>query len=231
MTGAHRHANLSTPMTSSSPRRNRVDPYGDLHAAPARGMFTGNRGCLVDESGTMVRHHRGRLWIICVLHYKDWKSPLDQPRHWTPLFFLDDAVGLAAGHRPCGLCRRDAYLAYSSAVRRSLGRHGRVGAAELNDMLAAERLRPGRGMVRRGDRSTWTAEAASLPGGTVILDDEDAPLLLWAEDIYGFSFSGWRLVGQRPMGRVRVLTPPTSVAALQNGFAPVLHESLSKSTG
>jgi hypothetical protein len=26
------------------PRRNRVDPWGDLHAVSARGLFTGNRG-------------------------------------------------------------------------------------------------------------------------------------------------------------------------------------------
>jgi hypothetical protein len=31
------------------PRRNRVDPAGDLHAVAARGMFTGNRRCLVDD--------------------------------------------------------------------------------------------------------------------------------------------------------------------------------------
>jgi hypothetical protein len=101
----------------------------------------------------------------------------------------------------------------------------------LNDMLTAERLRPGRGMVRGGDRLIWAAEATSLPGGTVILNDRGAPMLLWAGDAYGFSFSGWRLVGRRPMGRVRVLTPRTSVAALQSGFAPVLHDSVSMVDG
>jgi hypothetical protein len=29
-------------------------------------------------------------------------------RSWTELFFLDEAVALAAGHRPCFLCRREA---------------------------------------------------------------------------------------------------------------------------
>jgi len=216
-------------MTSASPRRNRVDPFGDLHATSERGLLTGNRGCLVDESGTTVRHHRGRLWIICMLRYKDWKSPLQQPRHWTPLFFLDDAAALAAGHRPCGLCRRDAYQSYSAAVSRSRELAEPVGAQKLNDMLAAERLRPGRGMTRAGDRITWTAEASSLPGGTVILDDENAPMLVWADDAYIFTFSGWVPMGKRPKGRVRVLTPPTSVGALANGFAPVLHQSVSSS--
>ena len=33
-------------------RRNRVDPFGDLHAVARRGTFTGNRGCLVDDDGS-----------------------------------------------------------------------------------------------------------------------------------------------------------------------------------
>jgi hypothetical protein len=33
------------------PLRNRVDPFGDLHAVAARGLLTGNRGCLVDDDG------------------------------------------------------------------------------------------------------------------------------------------------------------------------------------
>jgi hypothetical protein len=127
-------------------RRNRVDPWGDLHAVPARGLFTGNRGCLVDDDRRLVRHHRSSLWIVCVTEYKDWRFPLDKPRHWTPLFFLDDAVALAAGHRPCGLCRRPAYEAY----RRAVGGAGPVtiAAAELNWRLSTERLRRG---------GAWTA--------------------------------------------------------------------------
>jgi len=218
-------------MTSPFPRRNRVDPFGDLHATAERGLFTGNRGCLVDESGTTVRHHRGKLWIICVLRYKDWKSPLDQPRHWTPLFFLDDAVALAAGHRPCGLCRRDAYRNYRAAVGRSLGLHEPPPASSLNEMLAAERLGPGRGMDRADDRLTWSAEAGSLPDGTVIVSPDREPMLLWEGAGYAFAFSGWVPRGPRAYGRVRVLTPPTSVEALRNGFFPELHDSLPKSSG
>ena len=74
-------------------RRNRVDPWGDLHAVSARGLFTGNRGCLVDDSGQLKRHHNGSLWIVCHIEFEDFTQPLDAPRTWTPLFFLDDAVG------------------------------------------------------------------------------------------------------------------------------------------
>ena len=34
-----------------SPPWPRVPPWGDLHAVPSRGLFTGNRGCLVDDAG------------------------------------------------------------------------------------------------------------------------------------------------------------------------------------
>ena len=58
-------------------RRNRVDPFGDLHAVVERGMLTGNRGCLVDDDRRLVRHHRGNLWISCVTNFRGWHQPLD----------------------------------------------------------------------------------------------------------------------------------------------------------
>jgi hypothetical protein len=208
------------------PKRNRVDPFGDLHAVSARGMFTGNRGCLVDEEGRLARHHRGQLWIICVTTYRDWLSPLDQPGHWTPLFFLDEAVGLAAGHRPCGLCRRDAHASYRAAVTRGLGRDRPVPAVELNRMLAAERLQRGRGLVRAGDRKLWSADIGDLPRGAVVVES-NRPSLVTDQHLFVFDFAGWRDPRPRPeSGQVRVLTPPTTVLALHNGFVPVLHSSI-----
>ncbi len=173
----------------------------------------------------MVRHHRGRLWIICALRYKDWRSPLDRPGRWTPLFFLDEAVALAAGHRPCGLCRRRAYDTYRWGVARSLGVAEPPTADRLNAMLSAERLAPGRGMQRATDRLTWSADLASLPDGTVILSKESQPMLVRREATYEFDFGGWRYVGPSQDGIVEVLTPRTSVGALKNGFVPVIHDS------
>jgi hypothetical protein len=98
-------------------------------------------------------------------------------------------------------------------------------------MLAAERLAPGRGMDRAGNRLTWSAEAGSLPDGTVILIDDHDPVLLWKEASYRFAFSGWMPLGHRPKGRVSVLTPPTSVGALGNGFIPELHDSVPEPAG
>lgn len=208
------------------PRRNRVDPFGDLHATPERGMFTGNRGCLVNEQGEIVRHHKGSLWITCVLSYRDWTQPLAQPGHWTPLFFLDDSVALAAGHRPCGLCRRDDYRSYQRALTNGLGATQLVAATEQNRILARERLRRGRGLNRAVDRKTWSAELASLPNGSVIVRHGKA-LLVKGDWLWEFDFSGWRRPSPRSAsGNVEVLTPQTSVIAIQNGYVPRLHGSI-----
>lgn len=206
-------------------RRNRVDPFGDLHSVNARGMFTGNRGCLVNEAREIIRHHRGQLWITCVTSYRDWQHALDDPGTWTPLFFLDDAVALAAGHRPCGLCRRDDYLTYQAAVTAGLGRSKPIPATEQNRMLAKERLRRGGGITRSGDRILWPARSDELPDGTVIVDNEQ-PLLVLGDTVWVFDFDGWQDPRPRPRApEVNVLTPPTSVLALRHGFAPKLHPS------
>lgn len=187
-------------------------------------MFTGNRGCLVDDAGQVVRHHRGQLWIICLTAYRDWKVGLARPGRWTPIFFLDDAAALAAGHRPCGLCRREAYQSYREAASRQTG-SGLRSAQDLDRRLASERLRRGRGIHRGGDRILWTAELDRLPTGTVILDRDGRPRLVVEGRLLAFTFSGWQRPIRHHGGLAQVLTPPTSVAAMVNGFVPVLHPS------
>jgi hypothetical protein len=208
------------------PLRNRVDPFGDLHVESQRGMFTGNRGCLVDDEGRVVRHHRGQLWITCLTRYRGWRVGLARPGRWTPIFFLDDAVALAAGHRPCGLCRRADYQSYRAAVTRAEGLASPLGADDLNRRLASQRLRPGRGLDRAADRRLWPSLIDDLPVGTVIVDGDRLPHLVTEDRLFAFSFAGWQRSTTRPSGEmVEVLTPRTSVAALGNGFTPTLHPS------
>lgn len=213
-------------MVPGGPRRNRVDPWGDLHAVDARGLFTGNRGCVVDDEERVVRHHGSSLWITCLLEFRGWRWPPVRPRRWTPLFFLDDAVALAAGHRPCATCRRDAYRAYRDAVTRGVGVAEPLRAAELDGRLRAERLRRGRGLSRAGDRITWAAPYREAPDGTVVVDGDGAARLLVGAAALRFSFAGWTDAVARPRrGSATVLTPPTTVLALRHGFRPLLHPS------
>jgi hypothetical protein len=215
---------------TESPRRNRVDPFGDVNAVSSQGMFTGNRGCLVDESGEVVRHHRGSLWITCLTQYRDWRHPIAAVGRWTPIFFLDDAVALAAGHRQCGLCRREAYRSYRDAVTRAFQLEHPALAVELNRRLALERLRRGSGISRASHRIVWSTDIAALPVGSVIIDDDDRPRLVLANVLRAFTFDGWvDPIERPPRGTIRVLTPPTSVAALAHGFEPVMHSSATAS--
>jgi hypothetical protein len=189
-------------------------------------MFTGNRGCVVDDAENVVRHHGSLLWIICLTEFRGWRVALARPRRWTPLFFLDDAVGLAAGHRPCATCRRADYHSYRDAVGRSFGRAEPLLAWELNERLHAERHRRGRGLARATDRIVWESRYDELPNGTVVIDGEGATRLVLDDRLLRFGFDGWTDPVPRPTGRIAaVLTPPTSVAALSHGYEARLHAS------
>ena len=94
------------------PLQNRVTPGGELIATSARGTLMGNRGILHDDNKEIVRTSRNMMWLICRLEFKGRRRPLMSPGTYTELFFLDEAVALAAGHRPCGECRRSQYRSY-----------------------------------------------------------------------------------------------------------------------
>jgi hypothetical protein len=200
-----------------------VDPWGDLHAVAPRGLLTGNRGCVVDDHERVVRHHGSSLWISCLTKFRDWRWPLARPRRWTPLFFLDDAVALAAGHRPCATCRPAEYAGYRDAVTRAVGARSPLLAWQLNDRLHAERHRRGRGLVRAADRLVWPAPYADLPDGTAVIAPDGSCQLVAGDRLLRFSFDGWVGPSPRPRaGDAQVLTPPTSVAALAHGYRPMM---------
>lgn len=208
------------------PRRNRVDPWGDLIAVSARGLLTGNRGCLVDDHERVVRRQTTSHWISCTLSYRDHRVPLAAPHHWTPLFFLDEAVALAAGHRPCARCRRGAYLAFRDAVGATAAEDPPMTAADLDTRLATERRRPGSRrpstLSRRTERHLWSQPYADLPDGTVVVIGGEPHLVLGAK-LRPFTVTGWGRPVPRPAtGVARVLTPPTAYAALAHGYRPLL---------
>jgi hypothetical protein len=77
--------------------QNRVTPFGVFEADPARGTLMGNRGCLVDATGELVRRWQLERWITCVLEFKRRRRhPLFAPGQYTELFFLDEATACAA---------------------------------------------------------------------------------------------------------------------------------------
>src|SRR5690349_4103541 len=123
------------------PHQNRVTPTGEIVAIPLRGSWMGNRGILHDDTGKVIRNHASRRWITCALSFRGWRAAQWQPHHYTVLFFHDEAVSLAAGHRPCALCRREAYDAYRNALADHDGAEP-LPAKEIDARLHAERLFP-----------------------------------------------------------------------------------------
>jgi len=170
---------------------------------PERGLVYGNRGCLHDATGKIVRRWATRRWIACRLEFRDWyRSPVPKPGKYTGLFFLDDATALAAGHRPCALCRREDYV-------RVLGVLGQPGADALDEQLHRERLGPRRrGLV------------ADLPDGAFVLV-EGVPQLVRAGRAAPWSPGGYG-AARDVAGQVDVITPPSLVRVLREGWEPLV---------
>jgi hypothetical protein len=199
-------------------RTNDVTPFGELIATSARGMFMGNRGRLHDDDGQTVRFANGRRWITCLLDFKDRHRQVMAPGRYTELFFLDEATALAAGHRPCAECRRDDYRRFGGAVRAALGAPEALLATELDALLDAER---GRGEKWRAQ----SAVPADLPSGTFV-EIEGRPFVVVASRVAPWEPAGYGRPVAAPARRCPVITPPTTVQALANGYRAVLHPSL-----
>lgn len=201
--------------------RNRVTPTGDIVAIELRGAWLGNRGILHEDT-TVVRLHRSQLWIICALEHNDWRLPQWQPGRFTVLFFHDEAVALAAGHRPCALCRRGAYEDYRRASATGLDTPVPL-AKEMDRRLHGERLVRGT-RRRRLHRSTWRA----LPTGTFVVRDGQ-PVLVLDDAIVPWTVEGYGRAEARPArGPVEVVTPPSTVAALTAGYRPQIDAGASR---
>ena len=200
--------------------RNRVTPFSELVADPARGLVYGNRGCLHDGEGVVRRRFNGKRWIACRLEFRGWKrTRLLQPGRFTELFFLDEATAFAAGHRPCALCR---YEDYRSFVARWHALHpgDEPGADAIDARLHGERVD---GEARRQRRHEAPFE--TLPDGAFVVDGDSAFLVL-GERLLRWTPGGYVDQRPRPSGTAAVLTPPSLVAVLAAGWegaVPLLH--------
>jgi hypothetical protein len=203
-------------------RQNRVTPRGELIATPDRGLVYGNRGCLHDAHGRIVRPYNGKLWIACRLEFNNRHRPrLMQPGRYTELFFLDEATAFAAGHRPCAECRREDYNRFT-AIWQALHPDQRSASA-INEQLHSERL------IERRQR-IHAAPFRRLPDGAFVLGEEaDAPLLVLGDELLRWTPGGYTARTPRPTrGRARVITPPSLLAVLGAGWSgamPLLHPS------
>ncbi|OYX45537.1 MAG: hypothetical protein B7Z02_00840 [Rhodobacterales bacterium 32-67-9] len=201
------------------PRQNRVTPEGEIIADPARGLFMGNRGVLHDDAGNIIAPFRHTNWVCCVTAFKNRKRDLMAPGLYTELFFLDEAVALAAGHRPCGECRRTDYARFRTAWAAATGA-GLPAPKEMDRALQAARIVP-----RKRTQVTYTVQPAGLPDGTFVRIS-GRPALILGDRVLPWNPGGYGAPLERPAtGEVQVLTPRPTVAALAFGYRPILHVS------
>ncbi|WP_223861608.1 LIM domain-containing protein [Geminicoccus harenae] len=199
-----------------------MTPFGTIEASPHRGRCLGNRGDLHRADGTLGRSWRVARWITCTLQGRNgYRVTFDRPGCYYPLFFADEAVALAAGHRPCAQCRRDDFLRFRACWRQA---HGLppdqfVSADEIDQALHAARI------DRNSRQITHTAPLGDLPDSTFVTlaDAPEAPFLLWDGSLHPWSHGGYGAPRTaRPDAMARVLTPLPIVTTLRAGYRPLV---------
>jgi hypothetical protein len=206
---------------------NIVDPTSTITHQSAPFTLVGNRGVL-HKDNRIVRHADGDDWIYCVTNALEDPREFMAPRHYTDLFFLDEATALAAGHRPCARCHRDRYAEFVTAWE-----HAHNGKAFQALAIDAE-LKSAR--TFRDRQRTFRADITALPSGVMIrTEGRTQPLLLvsytprnkkgdragkerWC--VYPWTPHGYGLKEPRPEGMVEVLTPKPIVETIRHGFVP-----------
>jgi hypothetical protein len=204
------------------PLQNRVSPFGELLATPARGTMLGNRGGKfhTDDCKLTSRRWVSRQWICCVPEFNDRRRDV-WGRYYTELFFLDEVTAFAAGHRPCFECRRkdaDTFAKFFS------GKKNRAAAPAMDDVLHTERLD---GKAKRLHRR----KIYVLPDGAMITRDGEA-FAVRGKKLLPWTFAGYGTPVPRPRGKtVDVLTPPSILAVLAAGYTPHWHQSAGSERG
>ncbi len=211
------------------PLQNRVDPFGNLVATPARGTLMGNRGLLHNPQQQIVRPFALKAWITCLLHYKNMYRKVMQPGLYTELFFLDEATAFAAGHRPCAFCRRADFDRFRKAWLDVNGADHRLD--EKSKITAIDAVLHAERMDERRQKRRYPARLDQLPDG-VLVTIPDTPqvarllsrgrLLEWTAEGYLEPVPVKARSGQDAL----LLTPPSIVKVFAAGkYTPEIHLS------
>jgi hypothetical protein len=201
------------------PLQNRVTPTGDIVADPHRGLFTGNRGIIHDPARRTLLRKRwsSPAWITCLCEFRGWRRKVMGGRSWTELFFLDEATAFAAGHRPCYFCRRDDANRFRAAWQKGNGVSS-ILARDIDAVLHRERLDRGKKRLH-----PLPMPVEELPDGAMVQAGEESFLILRGKALR-WSMAGYRKA-ENAIAEARLLTPPSTLRALDAGYRPVLHPS------
>ena len=180
----------------------------------------GNRGILHDAEGRLGRTRwKHRNWVCCLTEFRGRKRKLMQPGRYTELFFLDEAVALAVGHRPCWTCRRTNFKDFKLAWERGMPDGTPPRAEEMDRILHAQRI----DRTSRRQRH-HQGRFEDLPDGTFAAID-GSPWLVNGGSLHHYAPTGYDRTVPRPRGPAVVITPEAIVATLANGYVPRLHPS------
>ena len=196
--------------------QNRVAPLGELVADPARGLVYGNRGCLHDAQGRIVRNYDGQRWIACLLAFRDrHREPLMQPGRYTGALLSRRGDGIR-GRPPSVRALPSRRLCAVSRAARRAGRGPRRRAAA-------------RRAAQPRTRRLHNAAIDDLPDGAFVLRD-GAPHLVLGTKLLEWTPGGY--VAARPRrDEVSLITPPSLITVLQRGWqgdVALLHPSASR---
>ena len=181
----------------------------------------GNRGgALHNDQREIVRTYKSKCWLTCRLEFNGRHRVVMSPHRYTELFFLDEAVAFAAGHRPCFECRRERFNAFKQAWRcaNEVKSSESPRAAEIDAELHRARL------GERRVKVTYEADLGSLPNGCFVRMDDSA-FLVWNDAILLWTPERYTEKRPRPHGMVRVLTPQPIVECFRSGYQPEVHAS------
>ncbi|NVK33925.1 MAG: hypothetical protein HWE23_05555 [Rhodobacteraceae bacterium] len=215
-------------MRNEAPLQNRVLPTGEIVAIKERGLLMGNRGGRFHDPMTRTLRQTRRptqwstkRWISCLTAFKDRKR-IVMGHSYTELFFLDEVTALAAGHRPCFECRREAAVLFLDALHKA-GVHQNTArqALRVDDvdaLLHGERT--------QSQQHPLPCPWQNLPDGAMVQSAKrfyavrNCVLYEWRPA--GYQATDAALINQSAMS---LLTPPSIVKALDAGYAPVWHNS------
>jgi len=185
---------------------------------PWRGTFMGNRGGRIHDPASktlLKRKWASKRWIICVTEFKNRQREV-MGKGYTELFFLDEVSALAAGHRPCFECRRPAAKLYADIWQSESGAINGSVADCMDNILHRERT---------GKRKLLDAgQIAGLPDGTMIRSGNQC-LAKFQGQFHVWSGTGY-LDPVSDIREARLLTPPSTMAVLANGYKPTWHPGI-----
>lgn len=185
----------------------------------------GNRGCIHNEAGEITKPFSTISWVTCLLNPRNdrAKSAEHCTQLYTPLFFLDEATALAAGHRPCARCRQKEFHNFKTLWLQA-NPHYLLGPQPFITQI--DRIIHGQRIDHSGQKITYHDKIGNLPIGTFITlnDNHNLYYLVWEDGLFEWSPEGYKHLIPCPFEHtiVRILTPRSIVNTLTEGYTPIV---------